>query len=101
MSISITTGSAATAYAAGASTPSPASLQAQLQRYEHQLSDCVNCASAKTPQGKADIDTISARISQVQQRLAQLDGNSEAPAAPTTGASGAGARHGGFIDVFA
>lgn len=108
MSLSITAGSAATAYTAGAGAgaPSPTSLQAQLQRYEKQLSDCVNCASAKTPQGKADIDTISARISQVQQRLAQLDGNARTPApAPAataaTAAAGAGAVQGGTIDVYA
>jgi hypothetical protein len=35
--------------------PSATSLQAQLQRHEKQLSECVNCESAKTPQGKADM----------------------------------------------
>jgi len=66
-----------TAYGSGG--PSAASLQAQLQRYQQQLSDCVNCASAKTPQGKADIQAISARISEVKQSIAQTD---QAPANP-------------------
>lgn len=58
-----------TAYGAGA--PSAASLQAQLQRYQQKLSDCVNCASAKTPEGKANIEAISTQISQIEQRIAQ------------------------------
>jgi hypothetical protein len=74
-----------TAYGGGG--PSAASLQAQLQRYQQQLSDCVNCASAKTPQGKADIQAISARISEVKQSIAQADQASANPAdaaAPTS-----------------
>ncbi|NYE63924.1 hypothetical protein FHW58_005158 [Duganella sp. 1224] len=68
----------ATAYGGGG--PSATSLQAQLQRYQQQLSDCVNCASAKTPQGKADIQAISARISEVKQSIAQAE---QAAAKPT------------------
>ena len=55
------------------SAPAFASLQAQLQRYEQQLSDCVNCASAKSPQGKTDIDAINARINQLKARMAQAE----------------------------
>jgi hypothetical protein len=73
-----------TAYGGGG--PSAASLQAQLQRYQQQLSDCVNCASAKTPQGKADIQAISARISEVKQTIAQAD---QAPANPANAANAA------------
>jgi hypothetical protein len=63
-------------------------LQAQLQRYQQQLSDCVNCASAKTPQGKADIQAISARISEVKQSIAQPD---QAPSKPADAAAPASA----------
>jgi hypothetical protein len=102
--IALSTVSAATsAYGGGA--PSAVSLQAQLQRYQKQLSECVNCASAKTPQGKSDIDAISARISQIEQRIAQADHARSAPlgAGPSAAIAPtiASATHGGLIDVFA
>ena len=93
-----TSAATSTAYSGGA--PSAASLQAQLQRYQKQLSDCVNCASAKTPQGKADIEAISARISQVQQRIAQAEnscGNSPNASQPTAAPPASA----GLIDVYA
>jgi hypothetical protein len=103
MSLSSATGissAASTAYGGGA--PSATSLQAQLQRYQQQLSDCVNCASAKTPQGKADIQAISARISQVQQRIAQADKPPTASTDPAqVQARSAAATSGHLIDVFA
>ena len=92
--IAIASSSAAVSY--GAATPSPVALQAQLQRYQQQLSDCVNCASADTPKGKSDIEAIAARITQVQQRIAQGDGVSDAGATPLASAAPAGR-----IDVFA
>lgn len=57
----------------GGSKASPASLQAQLQHYQQQLSDCVNCDSAKTPKGKSDIQAISAKISEVEKRIKAPD----------------------------
>lgn len=100
MSSTIAPGSAATARATTSAQPSQASLRAQLQRFEQQLSDCVNCASANTPRGKADIAAIAARISQVQQRLAQAaDGPAQARApAP---APGVNVRMRSTIDVYA
>ncbi len=92
----------APAYSGG--KPSPAALQAQLQRFQQQLSDCVNCASAKTSQGKSDIQAIAARISQVRQSIAETDSGQTArpsgatQAAPTASAS---AQQGSRIDVFA
>lgn len=59
------------ASAAPSASPAPASLRAQLERYQHQLADCVNCSSASTPEGKAAIDGLAARIAAVQARLAQ------------------------------
>jgi hypothetical protein len=102
--IAISTISAATsAYGGGA--PSAVSLQAQLQRYQKQLSECVNCASAKTLQGKSDIQAIAARISQIEQRIAQAVNAGGAPlgvglsaASPVTSAS---TTYGGLINVFA
>lgn len=85
----------------GAAKPSPVALQAQLQRFQQQLSDCVNCASASTPQGKADIAAISARISVVQKNIAELDTGQRPQAAPAAPATGGGGTRGGLIDVYA
>jgi len=82
------------------SAPAFASLQAQLQRYEQQLSECVNCATAKTPKGKANIDSINAHIGQVKANMAQAGAVQRAAAIERTGApapDGLGAR----IDVYA
>ena len=90
---------ASSAYDGGA--PSAASLQAQLQRYEKQLAECVACASADTPQGKSDIQALSARIVRIEQRIAQIDqaGNHTRTASPT--AVQPSPAPGGAIDVFA
>lgn len=87
----------------GGGAPSATTLQAQLQRYEKQLSECVNCASAKTPQGKADIQAISTRISQVKERIAQTENAPSSRAAIGTPVSAASATTGtgNLIDVFA
>ena len=57
--------------------PLAATLLAQLQRLQQQLAECTNCASAKTPQGKAAIDAVRGKISQVEQRIAHSDQASE------------------------
>lgn len=49
-----------------------AGIQAQIDQLEHQLSDCVNCASAKSPEGKAQIDDISSKLANARQRLDHL-----------------------------
>ena len=98
MPTAITAGSSVNGAAAyGAALPSPAGLQAQLQRFQQQLSDCVNCASASTPQGKADIAAIAARISQVQKSIAAIDRGQTAPAS----AAAPAAPPAGSIDVYA
>lgn len=51
---------------AGAST---AVLEAQLAQCERQLSDWVHCSSAKTPEGKDIIQTLTNRISEIKVRL--------------------------------
>lgn len=86
---------AAAAYGGGTAY---ASLQAQLQRYEQQLSECINCASAKTPEGKADIEAISARIVQLKGRMDAAD---EAPKASAVARPPGIAGLGEKIDVYA
>lgn len=68
------------AYTAPSAPAAPADSQAQLQRLQHQLSDNVNCASAKTSQGKATIAAIQEKISALKD---QMDGKPTA-AAPAT-----------------
>jgi len=79
--------------------PSAASLQAQLQRFQQQLSDCVNCASAKTPEGKTAIREAAAKVSQVTQQLDALQnaGHRQAGAA-TDGTAPVGGAHRGARD---
>ncbi|MES2102968.1 MAG: FlxA-like family protein [Pseudomonadota bacterium] len=62
-------GAANTAGSAGSAN---AALQAQLERYQKELSDCVNCASAKTPEGKTQIDDISSKISELKSRIEKV-----------------------------
>lgn len=72
--------------AAGAqAVPAPAALQAALEQLQQRLSDCINCASAATPRGKADIARIAAQIAQLRQRLEAPDpAPAPAPAAPSS-----------------
>ena len=57
--------------------PAAAALMAQLQRLQPQLYECVNCASGKTAEGRAQADAIRGKISQVESRLVQSDQVSE------------------------
>ncbi len=52
---------------------SRAALRAEVVRYQKQLSDCVNCSSSKTLEGKAHIQELSTRISVDQQRIKQIE----------------------------
>lgn len=64
-SVTSTPGKSAALSAGAVST----NLQAQLTRYQQQLSECINCASAKTAAGKANIEMIAARIGEVKARI--------------------------------
>ena len=93
---------AASAAAYGAA-PSGGGTQAQLQKLEKILSECVNCASAKTPEGQAQIQAVSARIHALRERIAQPGEGQPAEAQPTdrTGPKAAVNGLGGVVDVFA
>lgn len=71
-------------------------LDAEIARYQKQLSDCEHCPSAKTPQGKANIQTISDKISAGKTRLKQI----AAADAKTNGSAAASLRT-WAIDPFA
>jgi hypothetical protein len=83
------------------SGPSIAALQAQLDSYQKQLSDCVNCATATTPQGKQNIQDISSRISDVQARIQQAAAKSNTQSTVNITASSATLTLGNYLDVMA
>ncbi|MCE5182148.1 MAG: hypothetical protein LLG15_10140 [Betaproteobacteria bacterium] len=93
---------------AGAST---AVLEAQLVQCERQLSDWTHCSSAKTPEGKDIIQTLTNRISEIKVRLEKsVTAKSDAPSVtvvPTTAINPAAAPRpanggvGSLLDVFA
>ncbi|MET3107648.1 hypothetical protein AAKU67_001908 [Oxalobacteraceae bacterium GrIS 2.11] len=62
--------------ATGASSSGSAlpGLEAQLKKYQKQLSECVNCDSSKTTEGKAQIQSISSSISDVKARIDKVTG---------------------------
>lgn len=57
---------------AASAAATAASLQAQVDQYQHQLSDCVNCDSSKTAEGKQQIEEISNKIAATKQRIQEL-----------------------------
>ena len=73
-----------TAAVAAAQTqgPRPRGLDADLAKAQGQLSDWVNCPSAKTATGRAKIEEISARIESIKATLKKAD--SAAPARRST-----------------
>ena len=64
-----------------------AGLEAQIARYEKQLADCVNCSSAKTPEGKKAIAEISNKISSARARIDEVQSTKQVtrPAAAIAG----------------
>lgn len=44
-------------------------LEFQVEKYKKELSECINCASAKTPEGKKAIAEASAKLHAAQTRL--------------------------------
>jgi len=86
MTGTIAAGSALPASSTAASAAATG-LQAQLARYQKQLADCVDCASAKTPEGRKTIQELSDRISIAKERLRELDAN---PAARRPALAGSG-----------
>lgn len=63
----------------------PAGLDADLAKWQGQLADWVNCVSAKTPEGKAKIDQISAKISSIKTRMKEAEKAREPDAASKSG----------------
>jgi fructose-1,6-bisphosphatase len=49
-----------------------AGLEAQIAKYKKELSSCVNCDSAKTAEGKANIQVISDKINQLTSQVQEI-----------------------------
>lgn len=77
-------------------------LQAELQKAQHELSNCVNCDSAKTTSGQAKIATLAAQVQGIEQRIEKAR---QAPAGDAAAAAPAAANAlsplGNFVDVYA
>jgi hypothetical protein len=72
------------------STPrTAAGVEAQLERYKKELSNCVNCESAKTASGKAAIEAAASKISTAEARIEKIttDKQTVPPAAPSPAAA--------------
>ena len=81
-----------------------AGLEYQLTRYQKQLTECVNCASAKTAAGKAAIEAISGKISSIRLRLDEVASSNpvrQVASAVATPAAATSTGLTGIIDVFA
>jgi hypothetical protein len=48
-------------------------LDAEVARYRKELANCVNCPTSSTPEGKANIQEISNKISADQARIEQIE----------------------------
>lgn len=95
--------------AATTTRPSASGLAAQLNRYQKQLADCVNCSSAKTPEGQETARSLSDKISEVKTKIEEVTStkppvfdvnapaNSDKSAAKTQSTTTLGSR----LDVFA
>jgi len=62
-------GSSPASNAVATTVTSSAGIEAQIARDKKELSNCVNCESAETKQGQADIQTLTNKISAAQARL--------------------------------
>jgi len=59
-------------FSSAATGSSAVGLEAQLARYQKVLSECVSCDSAKTREGKQNIQDVSSKISAVKARIEEL-----------------------------
>jgi hypothetical protein len=61
------------AFAGQSGAGSTAGLEGQLARYQVQLADWVNCPSCKTPEGKAKIQELSDKVSEIKLTIKAAD----------------------------
>jgi hypothetical protein len=88
----------------------PANLDADLAKAQGQLADWVACPSCKTPEGKAKIEEISAKVDTIKSKLKAVEDSkptrAEAAKPPSAEAAAqspgvALSTLGGFVDTYA
>lgn len=84
-----------TAISAVSSGSPSAALQAELRKTQHELSACVNCASATTSAGQTKIAALRSEVQGIEQRI-EVASQAEAPKASATSTP-----LGNFLDVYA
>jgi hypothetical protein len=84
---------------ASSGSASAAGLRAQLVLYKKEYSACVNCSSAETLAGKANIQDLAGQIKTVETRLQQVQ--TTQPTAEATAPRSPIAALGNQLDVYA
>lgn len=75
---------------------STGALQAELQKAQRELSNCVNCDSAKTSSGQANIVKLRAEVQGIEQRIEKTR-QAQSDATPAANLSPLG----NFLDLYA
>ena len=110
MRTSVTAASITSGSNPAGSAPRPANLDADLAKAQTQLADWVACPSCKTPEGKARIEEISAKVDTIKSKLKAIEdrkptGAEAAKPKPTDAAArspnAALSTLGGFVDTYA
>lgn len=78
-------------------------LDAQLERCSRQLADWVGCESAKTPEGKEIIQTLTNQLREIKGKIAEVEKvkQRESPASPLPSKGAGQGSVGGLLDTFA
>lgn len=76
-------------------------LEAQLDLCQRKLSDQVNCASSKTPEGKKAIEELTSRIGLLKDRIDQLGKPARTNASSGAARPSSIQSSGGLVDTFA
>jgi hypothetical protein len=87
--------------ASSQSAVSRAAMRADLARYEKELAECVNCASASTPEGKRNIQDLGAQIGTLKARLSVVPQSGVPASAGESRSATAFSAIGGRVDVYA
>jgi len=80
---------ASTSAAVGAPARKSPNLEAQMRTCRAQLADWVTCPSAKTPEGKAKIEQITAKLDSIKDQIKKSDGTAPAASGRRVEVSGA------------
>jgi hypothetical protein len=98
---SVTTLGSGSTPAVAAEKPRPVNLDADLAKAEGQLADWVACPSRKTPEGKAKIEEISAKVDTIKAKLKSADESRPTGTDATRSTGSAISTLGGVVDAYA